>query len=91
MISVRFDVYSIQRAMIRFLLERSNTWNQPLNEVRKTMTSVKKTSSIPESLSIEKIERNAWPANDEFVSKLANPHLVSRIYDLLYAEIYDCL
>jgi len=49
---------SIQSSIIRFLLRRSNIWNKPLNEVRKTMEGLKNTNDVPKYIKIEKTALN---------------------------------
>ena len=51
---------SIQGAVIRFLLRKSNMWNKPLTEVRKSMESIK-SKGIPSGVSLKKVEVDGVP------------------------------
>ncbi|HYE68327.1 MAG TPA: alpha/beta hydrolase [Anaerovoracaceae bacterium] len=42
---------SIQSSLVRFMLRRSNIWNKPLNEVRKTMEGIK-SNGMPKGIEI---------------------------------------
>lgn len=48
---------SIQSSLVRFLLRRSNIWNKPLNELRKTMEGIKP-SAFPRTIEISRHELN---------------------------------
>lgn len=44
---------SIQSSLVRFMLRRSNIWNKPLNEVRKTMEGIK-VNDMPKGIEISR-------------------------------------
>lgn len=51
---------SMQSAMVRFLLRRSNIWNKPLMDIRKDMEGIK-TKGIPEGITVKKEQVNGVP------------------------------
>lgn len=44
---------SIQSSLVRFMLRRSNIWNKPLNEVRKTMEGIK-ANDMPKGIEVSR-------------------------------------